>query len=503
MGQKQTSRAGGHHGLLISRNSLFQIEKHALSAQRLAKWRTLNNGQHPRLQSDKPKQDPTVAISLLGFGQHLERCIFEIGNAAEIERDYFGLHLRNQGPDLVSDELGVREKHQAFHLQQQQARKGFILRMLLRLRSEHVGARFAPKNVDRRIRHLKGQGQQGYDNCNDDPPERSQQYDSSKRNDDPDELSQSDREDRTEFLRVHHPAGVDQHDCGKRCLGHQLDERSEHKHRNQSDRGCDKRRELGVRAGKAVYRGSDVPPPAGIAPNAAPPKFARPVASNSRLGRGGGSWSATNARPAAIVSVKLISAIPSADGQRCSNSEKSGIVNDGKPSGIRPTPCTPWAPSPRNAKAAIPAPTAISGAGPRGNNRSIPSNIAIVNNPTAKVINDKFGRPSAIEMTLCRKGPFEKWMPSSLGIWSITIRSPTPALNPTRTGCEMKLARNPSRRNEASSRMAPTSMVSVTNAPTSASLSPPAAISPIWAPTNIAIVEVVLTLSTREVPAIA
>ena len=78
-----------------------------------------------------------------------------------------------------------------------------------------------------------------------------------------------------------------------------------------------------------------------------------------------------------------------------------------------PTPCTPWAPSPRNAKAAIPAPTAISGAGPRGSNRSIPSNIAIVDNPTAKVINDKFGRPSAIEMTLCRKGPFEKWMPSS------------------------------------------------------------------------------------------
>src|SRR6516165_1707697 len=143
--RKRTSRAAGHRGLLISRNSLFQIEKHALSAQRLAKWRTLNNGQHPRLQSDKPEQDPTVAISLLGFGQHFERCVFEIGNAAEIERDYFGLHLRNQGPDLVSDELGVREEHQAFHLQQQQARKGFILRVLLRPRSEHVGARFAPK----------------------------------------------------------------------------------------------------------------------------------------------------------------------------------------------------------------------------------------------------------------------------------------------------------------------------------------------------------------------
>ena len=37
-----------------------------------------------------------------------------------------------------------------------------------------------------------------------------------------------------------------------------------------------------------------------------------------------------NARPAAIVSVKLISAIPSAPGTNCSISARSGSVSDGK-----------------------------------------------------------------------------------------------------------------------------------------------------------------------------
>ena len=58
-----------------------------------------------------------------------------------------------------------------------------------------------------------------------------------------------------------------------------------------------------------------VPPPAGMAPRSAPPTFARPVASSSRFASGGGSPLSANARPAAIVSVKLMSAIPRAAGQ--------------------------------------------------------------------------------------------------------------------------------------------------------------------------------------------
>ena len=60
----------------------------------------------------------------------------------------------------------------------------------------------------------------------------------------------------------------------------------------------------------------EVPPPAGIAPSNAPPRLAAPVAINSRLALIGGSVGRAKARPAAIVSVKLMSAMPSAPGAR-------------------------------------------------------------------------------------------------------------------------------------------------------------------------------------------
>ena len=66
----------------------------------------------------------------------------------------------------------------------------------------------------------------------------------------------------------------------------------------------------------------DVPPPAGIAPNSAPPRLAAPVATSSRFALIGGSSGRAKARPAAIVSVKLISAIPSAPGTSCSISAR-------------------------------------------------------------------------------------------------------------------------------------------------------------------------------------
>jgi hypothetical protein len=59
-----------------------------------------------------------------------------------------------------------------------------------------------------------------------------------------------------------------------------------------------------------------VPPPAGMAPSTAPQTFATPVASSSRFACSGGSSLRANARPAAMVSVKLISAMPSAAGHR-------------------------------------------------------------------------------------------------------------------------------------------------------------------------------------------
>ena len=78
-----------------------------------------------------------------------------------------------------------------------------------------------------------------------------------------------------------------------------------------------------------------------------------------------------------------------------------------------------------------------------------------------------------------------------------------PALNPVRTGNEMKAARNPSRRTEPRSRAHPTMNVSAAAAAISCAPSPPAACCDRAPATRIAIVEVVVTLNGREVPVIA
>ena len=132
----------------------------------------------------------------------------------------------------------------------------------------------------------------------------------------------------------------------------------------------------------------EVPPPAGIAPRNAPPRLAAPVAINSRFASIGGSPGRAKARPAAIVSVKLISAIPSAPGTNCSISARSGIVSDGNPCGMRPTVETPSACRPKNHAAAMPPPTATSGAGECGHRRSMPIRTTNVAAATASVISE-------------------------------------------------------------------------------------------------------------------
>ena len=74
-----------------------------------------------------------------------------------------------------------------------------------------------------------------------------------------------------------------------------------------------------------------VPPPAGIAPNNPPTKFAAPIASNSRFGAGRGSSPVANARAAAMLSVKLMSAIPHAAGHRIEASAIGGRTSEGSP----------------------------------------------------------------------------------------------------------------------------------------------------------------------------
>ena len=135
----------------------------------------------------------------------------------------------------------------------------------------------------------------------------------------------------------------------------------------------------------------EVPPPAGIAPSSAPPRLAAPVAISSRFASIGGSPGRAKARPAAIVSVKLISAIPSAPGANCWISERSGNVSAGKPCGIRPTVETPSACRPKNHDAAMAPPTATRGAGECGQRRSMPISTANVAAATASVISEVSG----------------------------------------------------------------------------------------------------------------
>ena len=93
----------------------------------------------------------------------------------------------------------------------------------------------------------------------------------------------------------------------------------------------------------------DVPPPDGIAPKRPPPALARPVARSSRFGRSGGSSDRAKARAAAIVSVKLMSAMPRAAGHSRATSGSSGSVTDGRPRGIAPMASTPRACRPEQA----------------------------------------------------------------------------------------------------------------------------------------------------------
>jgi hypothetical protein len=111
---------------------------------------------------------------------------------------------------------------------------------------------------------------------------------------------------------------------------------------------------------------------------------------------------------------------------------------------------------------------------------------------------------SRTRLRISRKKPsFAMWIPSSLGIWSSTITSPIPALNPVSTGAEMKFATKPRRSTDAAISRPPASALSVAVAVISRPGSPSGTASPNCVATRMARVVVELTLSTREVPSSA
>ena len=178
-------------------------------------------------------------------------------------------------------------------------------------------------------------------------------------------------------------------------------------------------------------------------------------------------------------------------------------MSDGKPCGIRPTVETPSACSPKNHDAAMPPPTATSGAGECGHSRSMPISTTNVAAATASVISDVSGRCCTTLRRSRKKPCLVMWIPSSFGTWSSTITRPMPALKPVSTGVEMKLATKPRRSSRASSSIAPTSAVSVAVAVTSLAGSPSGTTRPSCVPVRIASVVVELTLSTRDEPSSA
>ncbi len=242
-----------------------------------------------------------------------------------------------------------------------------------------------------------------------------------------------------------------------------------------------------------------VPPPHGMAPANAPASEAAPVASSSRFAPGRASPCPVKARPAAIDSVKLMRAMPAAAGHSASARSRRGRSNASPPC-TSPTVSTPIAFRPRSAEAAIASAMPMSGAGARGAQRRPARMIARTASPVANVASDSCGSSRPIATRSRKKPALAMWMPSSLDSWSVTITSPMPALNPTSTGWDMKLATKPMRRNAASTSIAPASRASVPATTVACSGPAPRAASPIAVATRIAIVLVVETLSTRELP---
>ena len=178
----------------------------------------------------------------------------------------------------------------------------------------------------------------------------------------------------------------------------------------------------------------------------------------------------------------------------------SGSVSDGSPCGMRPTVDTPKAGRPSSQTAAMPPPTATSGAGECGQRRSMPISTISVAAATASVTSEVSGSCCAMLRMSRRKPSLWMWMPSSFGTWSRTMTRPMPALKPVSTGVEMKLATKPRRSRPARIRIAPTSAASVAAAVTSRAGSPSGTTSPSWVPARMASVVVELTLSTRDEP---
>ena len=122
--------------------------------------------------------------------------------------------------------------------------------------------------------------------------------------------------------------------------------------------------------------------------------------------------------------------------------------------------------------------------------------LAMARAKVGQLISPRWARAESI---LAKKVSPSWGTPRILPSWPAAISSPVPALNPARTGAEMKSARNPSRSTPVASSRIPLRAARVDAATSARSGSPPAA-EATAAAVRAARVEVVLTDRGREVP---
>ncbi len=180
--------------------------------------------------------------------------------------------------------------------------------------------------------------------------------------------------------------------------------------------------DLRARSGGAVDRGLRRPAADGMLWKALPTTLASPMATSSRFGVGNGSPARTNARPAAIVSTKLISAMPTAAGQSVAarrtsrQGERRESRLDPADESRRRAARERRTPLPRS-----PPPPPPGAPAHLGRNRSRPTMSPSNAAPRASVTPEVSGTCCTRPTRLCRNVPLATWMPSSFGIWSTTI----------------------------------------------------------------------------------
>ena len=174
------------------------------------------------------------------------------------------------------------------------------------------------------------------------------------------------------------------------------------------------------------------------------------------------------ARPAAIVSVKLISAIPSAPGRSCSISAGSGSVSDGKAlrnQSDRRHPERLQAEEPRRGDAAADC--------DQGRRRMRPQPLHADQHRERRDGHRqrdaaRYRAACCATLTTSVKNPcFVMWMPRSFGTWSSTITEPDARLEARQHRRGDEVRHEPQTAAAAPNSIAPTSAVSVAVAVTS------------------------------------